>query len=122
MARILNIQNLIELPAHLGIPRPAKGNVPGCVALAGVAGGGTVSGKSGSGCGRTRRLAGRGSHPETTGPDAVEQADSASIKALAIRQKSDLRTGASKLGVEGGHSARMRPGGLVVKAALLPGV
>ena len=96
--------------------------MPGGVALAGVAGGGTVSGKSGSGCGRTRRLAGRGSHPEPTGPDTVEHADSASVKALAIRQKSDLRTGVSQLGFEGGHGACVCTSGLVVEAALLPRV
>lgn len=94
VALVLDVENLIELVGYGGVAGTAGGDVPGCVALAGVA----VSGKSGSGCGRTRKVCGRGSHPEPTGPDTVEHADSASVKALAIRQKSDLRTGVSELG------------------------
>ncbi len=121
-SRLLDVEDLIELVTHGRVAGAAGGDVVGCVALCGVAGG-VVRRRGGRGWGRTRKVCGRGSHTEAGGgTDVVEHADSASSEALAIRQAGDVRTGVSKLVVEGGQCGGVSGGALVGKAALLPGV
>jgi len=122
VAPVLDVEDLIELVAHGRVAGAAGGDVVGCVALCGVAAG-VVRRRGGRGWGRTRKLAGMGSHPGASGgADVVEHADSASTEARAVRQAGDVGTGVSKLGVECGELLRVLRCGAVGKAALLAGV
>ena len=84
MPTLFNVQNLVDLVSYLGISGAAVGN------------GGADIPISGNTFGRTRSVAGSGSHWLTT--DGIEHADSASIEASAARQSSDFFTGVSELG------------------------
>ena len=112
MPLLLNVQHLVELPAHGGIGAAADGDGAGGVGF----GRKPVISTGGNGAGRTRRLAGSGCAWLST--EGVEQAHSPSAKALAARKFRNVFTGVSQVFVDAGQRCRLRGAGLVVDFVL----
>jgi hypothetical protein len=79
-AGVFNVQNLIHLAAHFGIPGPTDCDCAGCISVSRK----PEAATGGSGWGLTRRFTGSGWHRLIT--DGVEHPSSVRAKALTARQ------------------------------------